>query len=109
MDALDECRQSHRTEIFNFLASIQEAHGYLKIFITSRKEEDIEDAFRSGRMPVIQIGAREVGKDIDVFVRGRVQEWIEKRRNISGEVREKVISALTSKAEGMFVEPSCYK
>jgi hypothetical protein len=109
IDALDECKESYRTEIFHFLAGILEAHNYIKVFVTSRKEEDIEEAFVSQQTPVISIGAREVSKDIDVFVQGRVQEWVEKRRGISGELRQNVIATLISKAEGMSVEFNRYQ
>ena len=105
IDALDECKESYREDILSFFSDILQAHACIKIFVTSRKEEDIENAFSSQQTPVIPIEAREVRKDIEVFVRGRVQEFVQtKKLYIStAELKEEVISTLINGAEGMFV------
>lgn len=57
LDALDECTESQRQEIFDIFSHIVST-GNVKLFITSRKEPDIQRAFAS--FPIIEIQAKKV-------------------------------------------------
>ena len=111
VDALDECTPDEREGLCKFLLSITEiaststSQETVKVFITSRKESDIERAFQQKGIPTIEIEATKVDTDIEVYVRAQ----IELRLN-SGSLsirdmtlKSKILSALTAKAGGMYV------
>ena len=111
VDALDECTPDEREGLCKFLLSITEiaststSQETVKVFITSRKESDIERAFQQKGIPTIEIEATKVDTDIEVYVRAQ----IELRLN-SGSLsirdmtlKSKILSALTTKAGGMYV------
>ena len=105
IDALDECNIHYREDFIETLSKLIVTLPCIKIFITSRRERDIENAFTAQRTPVIPIEARDVGKDIDEFVRGRVEEWVRDKKLYikSEELRKKVIDTLIDGANGMYV------
>lgn len=102
IDALDECI-SKREVIMDILFDFARSLPHAKIFITSRKEPDIEARFRREQIPVIQIAAEDVNRDIEVFVRGRCRELIQeqKLRVRSVQLEQKITITLISKAQGM--------
>jgi len=103
IDALDECNLQHREDFIEILRELTVSLPCIKIFITSRPENDIESAFTAQKTPVILIKAGDVGKDIGAFVRGRVEEWVhDKKLQIKREdVKREVISTLIDQAHGM--------
>jgi archaellum biogenesis ATPase FlaH len=64
IDALDESAADQRDIILDFLTNFIHAIPHAKIFVTSRKERDIEQHFTSIKIPIIPIEAKDVGEDI---------------------------------------------
>jgi hypothetical protein len=108
IDALDECSEKHRPSIIRLLDEVMNGLPCAKVFITSRKEGDIERAFAGSNTPTIQIQAKNVEADIRSFVESKVRELLQghhgKQLFLRSDVLEaRVISTLTGKAEGMQV------
>lgn len=105
IDALDEFDRKDRENFISTLRELINSFSCVKIFITSRRESDIETALAIHQTPVIRMEARDIGKDIDVFVRGRVEEWVRSSKPYipSEEMRWKVIATLIRQANGMCV------
>jgi hypothetical protein len=107
IDALDEC-EKERPTIIRLLTEIIKALPCAKVFITSRREGDIERAFVKSNTPTIQIQAKNVEADIRSFVEGKVREYRQcyygKELFLSNDLLEaRIISTLTEKADGMQV------
>lgn len=92
IDALDECqalsqednndlpgyRRWYREETFEFMDRIFSRPSLCaKLLITSRREEDIQDAFE--RYPVIQVNATQVNVDIETYLRDEIDRRIQKK------------------------------
>jgi hypothetical protein len=108
IDALDECSEKSRPTIIRLLDEIMKGLPCAKVFITSRKEGDIERAFARSNTPTIQIQAKNVEADIRSFVESKVRELRQchygKQLFLRSDVLEaRVISTLIEKAEGMQV------
>jgi hypothetical protein len=108
IDALDECREKDRPDIIRLLAKVMKDLPCAKVFVTSRKESDIERAFAESNTPTIQIQAKNVEADIRSFVESEVrklrQGYYGKKLFLSNDLLEvRVISTLIEKAEGMQV------
>ena len=109
LDALDECHLDQRKDLCEFILSIADStatnQGVVKLFITSRRESDIERAFQQKSIPTIEVEARKVDDDIRVYVEAqiklRLQNGSLRLRNIS--LKDKILSVLTKKAGGMYV------
>ena len=108
VDALDECTPDERKNLCKFLLSITHtgtSQGTVKLFATSRKEPDIELSFRQQVIPTIEIEATKVDSDIKIYVKAqtelRLREGSLSIRNEA--MKDKIISALTTKAGGMYV------
>ncbi|RMZ90014.1 hypothetical protein DV736_g2766, partial [Chaetothyriales sp. CBS 134916] len=109
-DALDECPERERHHIIRFITEIVTARFSccVKVFVTSRKEMDIAKAFEDRHIPTVQIQAENIAADIEIFVRSEV-EMLQKGAHgktlyiDSDKVKERVIQALTKKADGMFL------
>lgn len=113
VDALDECTLNERRNLCKFLLSITDtastgtsgSQGIVKLFVTSRKEPDIELAFRQQAIPKIEIEAAKVDNDIEVYVKAQIELRLQ---NGSLSIRDmalknKILNALTKKAGGMYV------
>ena len=111
VDALDECTPDEREGLCKFLLSITDiaststSQETVKVFITSRRESDIERAFQQKGIPTIEIEATKVDSDIEVYVKAQIELRIQSGtlsiRNM--ELKDKILSALTTKAGGMYV------
>ena len=109
LDALDECTLGQRKDLLAFIFSLTNTtsagadQGVVKLFITIRKESDIERAFQ--QIPTIEVEAAKVDSDIDKYVRAqmelRLKDGTLRLRNMS--LKERILSVLTSKAGGMCV------
>jgi hypothetical protein len=104
IDALDECDPVRRHELLAALDTIiRDSANVVKIFVSSRDDHDI--LCRLGNSPDIFIRASDNGEDIDHFVRSQVKQSIVDKRLLSGkvstELRERIISVLIEKAQGM--------
>lgn len=84
----------------NNLDRIFPQQSVFEIFVTSRRENDIEKTFTSCNFPTIQIEAKKVDADIQSFI----QYQLKKR---SGDVimdqnlKDKIAQALIAKSSGM--------
>lgn len=103
LDALDEYRDQRKEflEVLGNIVSPATTHrGNVKLFITSRKERDIERALET--FPKIEIEAKKVDKDIEIYVTSQLQKH---RRDgtlrIDDSLERRILVALTSQGGGM--------
>lgn len=102
IDALDEFDSQQRGSFLVFLCEIMKfSGGCIKLFITSRKEADIERAFTD--VPTIAIESANLKGDLEEYVEGELE-----RRYEEGSLRLKdhtlkdvMFSTLFEKADGM--------
>ena len=119
LDALDECALDQRKDLCEFILSIanttsitntNSGQGIVKLFVTSRKESDIERAFRQKSIPTIEIEAAKVNTDIEAYIKAQIDLRLENHslrlKNIN--LKNKILDALTAKAGGMYVSSSPY-
>ncbi|TVY64249.1 Ankyrin repeat domain-containing protein [Lachnellula suecica] len=105
VDALDECDPERRHELlFAFDRIIQESASVVKIFASSREDDDIK--CRLEVSPNIFIHASDNGEDIERFVHDQVDRAIRERRLLNGDVSIKlkgqIVQVLTERSQGMF-------
>ena len=134
LDALDECSPDQRKELCEFFSNIIESSsatadpslddsapacaggsdgtqqpssslGAIKLFVTSRKEPDIERVFRQKSFPTVEIEAKKVDRDIKIYVNAQIEQRIQDERLILRDValKDKILTTLTTKASGMYV------
>ena len=110
LDALDECNLDQRKDLCEFILGLVDTstginQGIVKLFVTSRKESDIERAFQQRSIPTIEVKAANVDDDINIYVKAqiklRLQDGSLRLRNMA--LKDKILSVLTSKAGGMYV------
>lgn len=109
LDALDECTLDQRADICEFFTRTVElcttSNGLVKLFIASRKELDIERAFRRKSFPIIEVEAKKVNRDITLYVEAQIEKRLQDGslalNNIA--LKDKIIAALTTDAGGMYV------
>ncbi|KAL2060018.1 hypothetical protein VTL71DRAFT_9840 [Oculimacula yallundae] len=104
IDGLDECEPESRQDVFKFVARLVAKQSTpVKVFVTSRKEQDIQDALEG--CPIIEVNSNLVNEDIQTFLRfeidRRIEEKLLKLRNAA--LKEEILKALSSKASGMFL------
>ncbi len=118
IDALDECqalshgdanelpgyRRRYREETFEFMDRLFSRPSLCaKLLVTSRREEDIQDAFE--RYPVIQVNATQVNADIETYLRDEIDRRLQKKilklrdTGLKAEILEKLVIG----AQGMCV------
>lgn len=115
LDALDECTPSQRAELCEFFSEIVELsvistpttatnNGNVKLFVTSRKEPDIERVFMRKSFPKIEIQAEKIDHDIKVYVQAQIEQRLDDGRLDLGNMalKDKIFDALTTKAGGMY-------
>lgn len=106
LDGLDECNtndlEKNRWTLIRILTELtQQAKNPVKLFISSRREQDI--AKQLELFPIIEINARDNEEDIRKFVDeriGRIEEtgkWI----SISQDLKNKIKDTLCAKSDGM--------
>ena len=111
LDALDECTLDQRKALCEFFFDMASplsngiSQGIVKLFITSRRKSDIERIFQQKLIPTIELEATKVDHDIEIYVRAqielRLQDGSLKLGNMA--LKNKILSALTTKAGGMYV------
>ncbi|KAK5630889.1 hypothetical protein RRF57_006604 [Xylaria bambusicola] len=100
LDALDECEPNSRgqiLEIIEFL--ISKSGNSLKVFISSRPDQDIRDRFL--KTPNIEIQATDNEEDIQKFVREKITQhrnW----RGMSQRLQNDIVEKFFTKSQGMF-------
>ena len=108
VDALDECPLDQRSELCEFLlniANLTSNQETIKLFITSRKEPEIEQAFRKISIPIIEIEVAKVHSDIAIYTKAQIEQRLQDGRLVLKNLalKEKILSALTTKAGGTCV------
>lgn len=119
LDALDECTLDQRAELCSFFSDIIESRidgasrtsnssssdlstsrGIVKLFVTSRKEPDIERVFQQKSFPKIEIEAAKVNRDIAVYTEAQIESRLKDGRLSLKNMRLKnmILDALTTKA-----------
>ena len=99
LDGLDECIDNQ--EIIKALDRVlRKSLRPLKIFVSSRPDEDIRERFEKGSNVSIQ--ATNNQSDIASFVAAKIGEDDKSRRNrLSSELKEDIVSAILEESKGM--------
>ena len=113
LDALDECTEAQRADLCDFFARVMESsngtdnYGRVKLFVTSRKEPDIERAFLRRSFPTIEVEAKKVDSDIMLYVTAQVEQRLRDGSLTLSDImlKDKILTTLTSNANGMYVFP----
>ena len=114
LDALDECSLDQRTDLFEFFARVVElgtGAGFVKLFVTSRKELDIERAFLRQTFPKIDVEATKVDSDIGLYAKAQIEQRLHDGSLVLNNImlKDKILTALTMNASGMYVSPFHYR
>ncbi|KAL7937808.1 hypothetical protein V8C35DRAFT_320521 [Trichoderma chlorosporum] len=100
LDGLDECDPDERGTLIEILAElVSKAQNPVKLFISSRPEQDIKKQLRSS--PCIEVDARDNREDIEKFVVERIEKankWI----SVSQDLKMEIKDTLCAKSDGMF-------
>ncbi|KAF7931270.1 hypothetical protein EAE99_003741 [Botrytis elliptica] len=109
IDALDECDPSERYSLIESLKTIiDESASVVKVFISSRRDNDIVSQFDES--PCISIQPGNISNDIENYVKKEVSEAIEKKRIVKGKlipeekkkIEQQITQALIDGSQGMF-------
>lgn len=108
IDALDECDNVTRENLFRGLKEIVETSTSLvKIFVSSRNDDDIKLEFE-GELK-ISIEMKDNSTDIELYVHTEIRRRIKEKKLLRGMVdnllEELVISRFLEKAGGMYLTP----
>ncbi|KAF7125236.1 hypothetical protein CNMCM5793_001414 [Aspergillus hiratsukae] len=106
LDALDECTPESREELLHMFEYIlQESSTLVKIFVSSREDQDIVSELQG--YPNLEISSTRNTQDIAAFVHREVQVLKTKRplRSIQNvdELAKLIIETITAGANGMFL------
>ncbi|KAG9500543.1 hypothetical protein J7337_009024 [Fusarium musae] len=99
LDALDECDRNTREELMGILSNLTIRSSKLRVFISSRHDEDILRHFK-GR-PVMTVEATDNEEDISSYVQDKLFQdtrWAD----IGPKFQEEVQSVFHKKSQGMF-------
>ena len=98
VDAMDECRD--RAEIFSELHQLS---GFIRLFITSRDEDDIRESFQHYRKRELLISMDDTSGDIEHFVVETLQNHMRAYplfvKNLS--IIDEIIQTVVGQANGM--------
>ena len=110
LDALDECTEDQRVDLYEFFARITEYssgmnNGLVKLFVASRKEPDIERTFLRRSVQTIEIEAKKVDSDIRLYIAAQIEQRLDDGSLILNDtmLKDKILTILTSNAGGMYV------
>ena len=108
LDALDECTLNQRGDLCKFFVEAVElstgtSHGLVKLFVTSRRELDIERVFVRNCFPTVEIEAKKVDSDIQCYVKSQIEKLLHDGSLILNNImlKDKILTALTTNASGM--------
>lgn len=100
LDALDECEVGARKEIVLILRNLAtDAERPVKVYITSRREPDIERNLGSENL--IEIGTSDNKGDIEKYIEQEMTRFDEEWQSVSQGVREEVKRTITDQSDGM--------
>ena len=112
LDALDECTLDQRADLCEFFTAIVEhttrtGHGIIKLFVASRNELDIERIFLSKSFPTIEVEAKKVDSDIQLYVQTQIEKLFhDGSLSLKNKMlKDKILTALTTNAGGMYAFP----
>ncbi|KAH0489632.1 hypothetical protein TgHK011_010051 [Trichoderma gracile] len=101
LDALDECERESREALARILGNLVDVgEGTVKVFIASRKEDDIEEY--PGLQKLIAISTADNHNDIEKYIESEVDKVGGAWRSVSTEVKEQVKRTIAEKSDGMF-------
>jgi len=106
IDGLDECGNDVQTMVLSkvhWLARCVKLTA--NVFVSSRDEDLISMSLKD--FPRLQVSTKKIESDIDHFIEETVDEHIRagKLKTKDSALRDEVVEALKSKADGMFVAP----
>jgi len=107
VDALDECNSETRQSLLEaFEEILQKSAGLVKIFVSSRDDQDIVLQFRES--PNFDITPSRNTKDIENYVRTEIENLVGKRRLLrnsgaQNKMKELIIDQVSKGADGMLV------
>jgi hypothetical protein len=103
IDGLDECPDTGRRSVLDFLHDLRSRQPVFKIFMTSRKKSDIARYF--DRKDVLQVTTDSEGtmNDINCLIRQKTKSLRQSQDLLvkSDTLFEEVVSTLVRKADGM--------
>lgn len=105
VDALDECNPETRETLLKALESLlKESPCLLKIFVTSRIDQDI--AYKLNNYPNLHLSSERNSGDINLFIRSKTSRLIAegdllRDSNRKDELGDLIIRTLMSKSQGM--------
>jgi hypothetical protein len=100
LDALDETHKQPRAELIDTFDYFIHQSPQLKIFISSRRDDDIKSQLAKGAN--VGIEATDNENDISKFVMDQIDQVQKHRRNpISPSLRQHIIQVLLDKSQGM--------
>ena len=100
VDALDECSEEQREEAMQGLKRITHACPSTRVFITSRRETDIEDLMHGWCGVQLAIDEHCVNADIDIFVKDALATD-KKLKRLPVPVKEEIKKVFHEKSDGM--------
>jgi hypothetical protein len=100
LDALDECDAETRLSLVKLLDELVHSAGRpVKIFISSRLDQDIRQRYESG--PNVAIRAVDNQDDISRYVEAKMADRPDWSGKMSSGLREEIVQTLADKSEGM--------
>lgn len=104
IDALDECQRETRSTLLEGLDRItQEAEHLVKVFVSSRRDSDIQNHFR--KTPKLEIAARDNSQDIENYINSELDKKITAGKLLNGQPSKELVAEVKAKlverAEGM--------
>jgi hypothetical protein len=107
IDALDECDPDRRVDLLESLQAIlQESSSLVKIFVSSRDDQDIACHLRD--YPNLELSSEKNMDDISSFVATETHNLIKKKKLLAlsankEKLKTEIIEQVTKKADGMSV------
>lgn len=106
VDGLDECGEPERQQALSMihrLAQGAEALKNIRIFLTSRKEKDIDISLRSSHR--LEIRPYHVGRVIEEYVRVRVRS-LSQKFPIPEDLQKHIVTDIAARSHGLTVQTS---
>ncbi|KAI0871808.1 hypothetical protein GGS24DRAFT_41561 [Hypoxylon argillaceum] len=102
IDGLDESDLETRDKLMEALQSlVLQCNNVLKMFISSREDEDIKNQFKDGRD--LRITTKNNQADIELFVASRLGANYWTQNSLSDRTRKEIMRTFTEKSQGMFL------
>lgn len=100
VDAMDECED--RANFLPLITALaRETSCKFKVFVTSRREKDIEASFTSHGSSTVEIEATKVDADIAAFVQFQIETRRDSTCVINQKLKDKIRDALVNQSNGM--------